>query len=187
MFVTSIASLWFPLSQVSLLYLSFKNMVVRFVWYCLFLLNIIFKFLYIYPSSTYSNKNSTIYFWIAIVTSEFTILILKNMVLRLMWYRLVFNSTHFKVYILFLCINTQWRTMASFFCVIAIVTGEFTILILWKYRFKVCVISFGFYSFHFKVYIHLICINTQQRTRAPFDKTSGISSRNHQKTGLYEG
>ena len=52
--------------------------------------------------------------------------------------------------------------------VIDIVTGEFTILILWKYGFKVCIISFGFCSSHFKVYIHLPCINTQRQTTAPF-------------------
>ena len=70
---------------------------------------------------------------------------------------------------------------------IAIFTGECTILILQKYGFKVCVILFSFYSIHFKVCIHLPCINTQRQSRAPFDYTPVISSSNHQKTGLYQG
>ena len=57
---------------------------------------------------------------------------------------------------------------STIFFVISIVTGEFTILIIQKYVFKVCVISFGFYSSHFKFYIHLTCINTQRQTTAPF-------------------
>ena len=59
---------------------------------------------------------------------------------------------------------------------IAIVTGEFTMLIILKYSFKVCVISFGFYLIHYKVYIYLPCLNTQQLTTAPFDITHVISS-----------
>ena len=50
---------------------------------------------------------------------------------------------------------------------IDIVTGEFTILIIRRYGFKVCVILFGYYSSHFKVYIHWTCINTQQQTTSP--------------------
>ena len=48
-------------------------------------------------------------------------------------------------------------------------------------------ILFCFYSIHFKVYIYLPCINTQQRTAAPFDGTSFVSSSNHLNTGLYQG
>ena len=70
---------------------------------------------------------------------------------------------------------------------IAIVTDEFTILIIWKYGFKVCVILFGFYSTQFKVYIHLPCINTQRQTTSPFNITPDISSRNCQTTWLYQG
>ena len=70
---------------------------------------------------------------------------------------------------------------------IAIATGEFTLLILQKYGFKVCMISFGFYSTNFKVYIHLPCISTQQQTTAPFDNTPVILSSDRQKTGLYQG
>ena len=57
---------------------------------------------------------------------------------------------------------------STIFFVIAIFTGEFTILILRKYDFKVCMISFGFYSSHFKFFIHLPCINTQPKTTASF-------------------
>ena len=38
-----------------------------------------------------------------------------------------------------------------------------------------------------KVYIYLPWINTQQRATAPFYRTSIISSRDHQKIGLYQG
>ena len=68
-----------------------------------------------------------------------------------------------------------------------IVMGEFTILILQKYGFKVCVISFGFCSTNYKVYIHIPCINTQQRTTATFNITHIISSSNHQTPRLYQG
>ena len=44
-------------------------------------------------------------------------------------------------------------------------------VVLWKYSFIVCVISFGFYSTHYKFYIRLPCINTQQRTTEPVDIT----------------
>ena len=60
-------------------------------------------------------------------------------------------------------------------------------LILQKYGFKVCVISFCFYSSHYKVYIHLPCMNTQRRTTAPFDITHVISSGKSQTLRLYQG
>ena len=70
---------------------------------------------------------------------------------------------------------------------IDIVTGELTILILQKYGFRVCVISFGFYSTHFKVYIHLTSIKKQRRTTAPFDNTPVIPSSDRRTTVLYQG
>ena len=68
-----------------------------------------------------------------------------------------------------------------------IITGEFTMLILRKEGFKVCVILFGFYSTHYKVYIHLPCINTRQRKIAPFNITHVISSSNRWIPRLYQG
>ena len=70
---------------------------------------------------------------------------------------------------------------------IAIVRGEFTILILNKYGLKVCVISFGFYSTHHKMYVHLPCINTHQQSIAPFYINHVISYRNHQTPRLCQG
>ena len=70
---------------------------------------------------------------------------------------------------------------------IAILTGEFTMLILRKYGFKVCVISFGFYSDHYKVYIHLPYINTQIRTPSTFDITHVISNSDCKMPRLYQG
>ena len=63
--------------------------------------------------------------------------------------------------------------------------GSCTILILRKYGFKICVISFSFIPFILKVYIYLPWINTHLRGTAPFDNTCIISSSDHQKTGLY--
>ena len=58
---------------------------------------------------------------------------------------------------------------------IAIVTVEFTILILQIYGFKVCVILFGFWSSYLKVYIHLPFINTQRQTTASFSSWLPLS------------
>ena len=70
---------------------------------------------------------------------------------------------------------------------IIIVMSEFTMLIPPKYGLKVCVISFDFCSTHYKVYIHLPCINTQQQTTASFETTNFISYSNCQTPRLYKG
>ena len=41
--------------------------------------------------------------------------------------------------------------------------------------------------FILKVYIYLLCINTQLQETAPLDNTPDISSSYHQKKGLYQG
>ena len=56
------------------------------------------------------------------------------------------------LYLFMLHWHTETNNKTILF-VITIVTGEFTILIIQKYGFKVCVISFGFYSTCYKVYI----------------------------------
>ena len=71
--------------------------------------------------------------------------------------------------------------------VIAIFTGEFTILILQKYGFKVCVILFGFYSAHFKVYTHLTCINTQNKKQHHSTSLTSYHLETAKKTVLYQG
>ena len=48
-------------------------------------------------------------------------------------------------------------------------------------------IYFDFYSAHYKVYIHIPCINTQRQTTASFDITNVISSSNRQTPRLYQG
>ena len=65
--------------------------------------------------------------------------------------------------------------------------GEFNILILRQYVFKVSVILYCFIQFILKVYIYLLCINTQQQNTTPFDNTYVISSIKHQNTRLYQG
>ena len=60
-------------------------------------------------------------------------------------------------------------------------------VVLRKYGFKVCVISFHLYSTCYKVYIHISCINTQRLTTTPFRSTHVISSRNCQTMILYQG
>ena len=52
--------------------------------------------------------------------------------------------------------------------VLAIVTNEYAVLLLWKYGLKVCVVSFGFWSSCLKVYIYLCCIKTHRWTTTPF-------------------
>ena len=58
---------------------------------------------------------------------------------------------------------------------ITIVTVECTVLLLQQYVFKVCAISFGFWSSCLKVYIHLLCINTHRRTTTTFYLWSSLS------------
>ena len=59
-------------------------------------------------------------------------------------------------------------------------------LLLQKHSSKVCVILFGFYSTHYKVYIHLHCIITQKQTTAPLNITHVISPSEHQTPRLYQ-
>ena len=70
---------------------------------------------------------------------------------------------------------------------ISFVMGEFTMLKLWKYGFRVSEILFGLYSTNYKVYFRLSCINTKWRTTAPFELTHVISSSDRQITRLYQG
>ena len=49
---TSTFSTKFPSSRVSLIYWYYKNTVLRFVWYCLVFIQLILKFVYMYPAST---------------------------------------------------------------------------------------------------------------------------------------
>ena len=60
-------------------------------------------------------------------------------------------------------------------------------VVLQKYGFKVCVISFGFYSTDYKVYIHLPWIIAQLSQKAPLDSTHVISSSDLQTPRLYQG
>ena len=55
------------------------------------------------------------------------------------------------------------------------VTGECNVLLLREYILKACVVLFGFWSSCLKVYIHLLCINTQRRTTIPFSSWSSLS------------
>ena len=104
-----------------------------------------------------------------------------------MWGIVLFWSYCLKFYIHLRCSNTHRRRTTPFFSVVSIVTGELNMLIILKYGFKVCVISFGFYLIHYKVYIHLHCINTQWQKTAPFDITHIISSIKRQTPRLYQG
>ena len=47
-------------------------------------------------------------------------------------------------------------------------------------------ISFDFYSTHYRFYIRLPCIITQQQTTAPFDITHALSSSDRQNPRLYQ-
>ena len=77
-FVTSIACLWLPLSRVSALYCYHKNMVLRFVRYGLVFDHLVWKFVSIYTVLQHNNKQQHNFFVMAIVTCEFTMLILQK-------------------------------------------------------------------------------------------------------------
>ena len=59
--------------------------------------------------------------------------------------------------------------------VVAIVTGECTILLLQQYIFKDCAVLSVFRSSCSKVNIHLLCINMQERTTTTFSLWSPSS------------
>ena len=59
--------------------------------------------------------------------------------------------------------------------VVAIVTGECTILLLQQYIFKDCAVLSVFRSSCSKVNIHLLCINTKERTTTIFSSWSPSS------------
>ena len=60
-------------------------------------------------------------------------------------------------------------------------------VVLQKYGFIVCVISFDFYSTHYKDYMYLSCINTQWQTTAPFNINHVLSYRDPRTPRLYQG
>ena len=128
----------------------------------------------------------TCFFVISIVTNNCTVLLQQKYTLNVCVVSFGCWSSCLKVYIYLLCIHTSTNNN-TIFCVIDVITGDFYILILQKYSFKVCVISFGFYSTHYKVYIHFPCINTQKLTTAQFNITDVISSRDRQTPRLYQG
>ena len=104
---------------------------------------------------------------------------------RFVRYRLVFDHIVWNfIYIYAAVIHSGEQQFFS--SVVAILTGELTMLIIKKYGFKVCAISFNFCFNHYKVYIHLPCINTQQQTTSSFDITHVISSINCQTSRLYQ-
>ena len=103
-----------------------------------------------------------------------------------MWYCLVFICLILK-FISIYHTSTHRDKKCTLLFLITIVTGEFTILILWKYCFRVCVILFGFYSFHLNIFIHLPWNNTQRQTTEPFKVNPVLSSSHRRKTGIYRG
>ena len=129
----------------------------------------------------------TLIFVIEIVTGECTVLLLQNYGIKFCAVLFGFWSSCLIVFIHFFLHDHTAITNNTYYCVIAIVTFEHTMLILQKYSFKVFVIRFDFYSTNYKVCIHLPCINTQRQTSEPFDITQVISSRNCQTLRLYQG
>ena len=55
-FITKLAPLWLPLSRVSALYCYYKNMVLRFVRFCLVFDHLDWYFISIYAALTHSDK-----------------------------------------------------------------------------------------------------------------------------------
>ena len=60
-------------------------------------------------------------------------------------------------------------------------------VVLQKYGFIVCLISFDFYSTYYKVFIYLPCINTQRRTTALINITLVLSYIDHRTPRRYQG
>ena len=58
---------------------------------------------------------------------------------------------------------------------ITIVTGEYIVVLLQTYSFKVCTVLFDFWSSSLKVYINLRCINTQKRRTTQFYSYSPLA------------
>ena len=117
---------------------------------------------------------STVYSWSPLSRVSLLYWYYKNTVLRLcdiVWFLIILFES---LYPFTLHQHTSMNNSTIFF-VTAIVTGEFNILILRKYGFKVCAILFGFYLSCFKVYINSPCINTQRQTTAQFSLWSPLS------------
>ena len=112
---------------------------------------------------------------IAIVTGESTILVLLKNGNKVCAVLFDFWSYCFIVYINLFCLNIQGQATTQFSLWLPLsrvsVIGCTT-----KYDYKVCVVLFDFYSTQYKVYIHLPCIITQQRTKATLNSSHATSS-----------
>ena len=106
-------------------------------------------------------------FVIVIVTGECTVLLLWICGFKVCTLLLVLIILFESLYPFKLHYSTTTNNNTIFF-VITNVTGKLTMLVLPNYGSKVCVISFGFYSTQYKVYIHLTCNNIQQHTAEPW-------------------
>ena len=108
------------------------------------------------------------------------------MVLRFVLFRLVFDHIFDIVYIIYSGLKHIDEQQNNFHCDCHC-HGWVYYVVLQKYGFKVCVIWFDFYSTHYKVFIHIPCIITQQQTTTPFNITHVISSCNLRTPILYQG
>ena len=109
--------------------------------------------------------------WMLAIVLDLNILVLRITIfisfLEAPWYSYfiwrasyLYNSTGL-IFIYLVCYQTR-------VFVISTVPGEYTLLLLQTYGFKVCAVSFGFWSSYLKVYTHLRCIDTQRQTTTPF-------------------
>ena len=122
---------------------------------------------------------------IAIVIGDCTVLLLLKYGITVYGVLFDFWSYFLIFYIHLHCINTH-RWITTLFSSWLPSSQLSVLCCTTKIRFFVCVVSFGFYSTCYKVYIYLPCINTHWRTTASFDLTHVLSSSNFLTTRLYQ-
>ena len=135
--------------------------------------------------STYLVCQQTCVLVIAIIMGECTFLLPQKYVLMVCAVSFGFWSSCLKVYIHLWCINQTATKNKTIFFVILIFTGEFNMLILQKYGFKVCMTLIDFIQLIIK-FISIYNEKTQRQTTSPFDITHFISSNDRQTPILYQ-
>ena len=102
----------------------------------------------------------------------------KNMVLRFLWYRLVFDYLVWKFATFYAALTHRDKQKNHFICDCHSQEWVYYVDTM-RNGFKVCVISFGFNWTHYNDCIHLPRNNTQQLTTSSLEITYLISSSNH--------
>ena len=121
---------------------------------------------------------------IANITGESTILLILKYVIKICAVLFGFWTYSLIVYILLRYINAHRRETTPLSSLFPLSQAS-VLCCTTKYGFNVCVISFDFYSTHYKVYIHVPYIIKQEGTTEPINSTHIISSIEHQTPKLF--